>query len=126
TTTADWPSGIYVLRIVRDSDGADNQILLVVRDDTRSSAILYGAAFATYEAYNSYGGKSLYDYNSSGTNTVSGTARAVKVSFDRPFANLSNDNDFYAKSDSAFVYWLEQQGYDVDYEANTDLEHDAA
>jgi hypothetical protein len=126
TTTTDWPSGIYLLRIVRDSDGAENQILLVVRDDTRSSAVLYGVSFATYEAYNSYGGKSLYDYNSSGAQTVSGTARAVKVSFDRPFANSTDDNDYFAKSDYAFVYWLEQQGYDVDYEANTDLEHDAA
>ena len=30
--------------------------------------------FTTYQAYNNYGGKSLYDFNSIGTTTVAGTA----------------------------------------------------
>ena len=32
----------------------------------RTSQLVYGVAFATFEAYNNYGGKSLYDFNSIG------------------------------------------------------------
>jgi len=127
TTTATWPSGIYLLRIVRQDNGSDNHILLVVRDDARHSDLLYGASFSTYEAYNNYGGRSLYDWNSWGGTTVSGTNRAVKVSFDRPFEQpRSGATDWYSKVDYPLVYWLEQSGYDVAYLANTDLERNGS
>jgi hypothetical protein len=123
TTTSNWPSGAYVLRLVRNDTGTDNQILLVVRDDARSSDILYGVGFSTYEAYNNYGGKSLYDFNSSGNTTDAGTTRAVKVSFDRPFEQpRSGLRDWYTRNETGMVSWLEQEGYDVSYIANTDLE----
>ena len=32
-TMSAWPSGVYLLRLVREDTGADNHILLVVRDD---------------------------------------------------------------------------------------------
>ena len=44
TTTTAWPSGVYMLRLVREDTGTDNQILLVVRDDARPSQLLYGVA----------------------------------------------------------------------------------
>lgn len=51
----------------------------------------------TLQAYNNYPndttGKSLYDYNSGTTNTVAGSPRAVKVSFDRPYWGYG-DGDF--------------------------------
>ena len=57
--------------------------------------------FTTYQAYNNWGGKSLYDWNSSGANTVAGTPRAVKVSFDRPYGQVWNPgvHDWYARTD---------------------------
>ena len=122
-TTVSWPSGAYVLRLVRNDTGADNQILLAVRDDARTSDLLYGVGFATYEAYNNYGGKSLYDFNSSGNTTVAGTARAVKVSYDRPFEQpRSGLRDWYTRNETGMVSWLEQEGYDVSYASDTDLE----
>src|SRR5205807_5400123 len=89
--------------------------------------VLYGVPFSTYEAYNNYGGKSLYTFNSTGATTVSGTARAVKVSFDRPFAEVSQGNreDWFTRADYSMVSWLESQGYDVSYTAVTDLETSA-
>ena len=123
STTTSWPTGIYVLRIVRQDTGTDNQILFVVRDDSSHSALVYGTAMSTFEAYNNYGGKSLYTFNSIGNVTVSGTARAVKVSFDRPFEQpRSGLRDWYTNTEFATVYWLEQMGYDVSYMSNTDLE----
>ena len=124
STTTAWPSGIYIVKLVRSDNGAQNEILFVVREDGRASKLLYGVPFATYEAYNNYGGKSLYDYNSSGPTTVSGGPRAVKVSFDRPFAqppNITAFNDWYTKADYPLVSFLERQGYDVAYTSNLDI-----
>ncbi len=123
TTTASWPTGVYMIRIVRDDSNSDNQILLTVRDDSSHSQLLYGVGYSTFQAYNNYGGKSLYDSNSFGNTTVAGTARAVKVSFDRPFEQpRSGQRDWYTNDGYPMVYWLESQGYDVAYISNTDLE----
>lgn len=124
STTADWTSGVYVARLVRNDTGTDNQVLFVVRDDTRgASDILYGVGMATFQSYNNYGGKSLYDFNSTGNNTVAGTPRAVKVSYDRPFEEpRSGLRDWYTRTEIATVAWLEQSGYDVTYASNTDLD----
>jgi hypothetical protein len=127
TTTNSWPTGVYLVRLVRNDNGAENEILFVVRDDSRATPVLYGIPFSTYEAYNNYGGKSLYSFNSTGSNTVAGTPRAVKVSFDRPFeqartAATTNFNDWYTRTDYELVSWLERSGYDVSYQAVTDME----
>jgi hypothetical protein len=122
TTTRSWPSGVYVLRIVRVDNGADNQILFVVRDDGRHPDLIYGTGMTTFQAYNNYEGRSLYDFNSFGSNTVAGTPRAVKVSFDRPFEQpRSGLRDWYTRTEIATVAWLEQNGYDVSYISDGDL-----
>ncbi|HEX5415421.1 MAG TPA: N,N-dimethylformamidase beta subunit family domain-containing protein, partial [Chloroflexota bacterium] len=84
----------------------------VVRDDGRTASLLYQNSVNTYEAYNNWGGYSLYSYNSSGGN------RAYKVSFDRPYrADGSGD---YFGWEVYFVQWAEQQGFDLTY--STDLD----
>ncbi len=125
STTPDWPSGVYFARLVRTDNGSDNHVLFVVRDDLRTADLVHAVSFTTYQAYNNYGGKSLYDWNSTGvgSNTVSGAPRAVKVSFDRPFVqSVLNDRDFYPHTDLLLVKWLEASGYDIKYLSNTDLE----
>ena len=39
-------------------------ILLAVRNDGRQPDVLYGLAFTTFQAYNNYGDRSLYECNS--------------------------------------------------------------
>ncbi|MDX6490559.1 MAG: hypothetical protein QOD43_804, partial [Gaiellaceae bacterium] len=131
TTTSAWPTGVYIVRLVRDDDGAENMILFVVRDDGRATPLLYGVPFSTYEGYNNYGGKSLYGFNSSGATTVARGPQAVKVSFDRPFeqartASTTNFADWYTRSDYPAVFWLERSGYDVGYQSSTDMELNGA
>jgi hypothetical protein len=127
TTTSSWTSGVYMVHLVRLDTGTDNQIMFVVRDDARASDLLYGVAMATYQSYNNYGGKSLYTFNSQGSTTVSGTARAVKVSYDRPFEQpRSGLRDWFTRNESAMVSWLEQQGDDVSYISDTDLDQNGA
>ncbi len=131
TTTSAWPSGAYIARLVRTDNGAENEILFVVRNDSSSSALFYGVPFATYEAYNNYGGKSFYGYNSTGPNTVAKTPQAVKVSFDRPFEQARTTangsfNDWFTHTDLAAISWLERSGYDVTYQSDTDMETNGA
>ena len=117
TTTVSWTSGVYLVRLVREDTGSDASVIFVVRDDGRASDLVYGVPLNTYQAYNNYGGKSLYDFNSSG-------GKAVKVSFNRPYANpgASSLHDWYTRADLPLVSWLEQSGYDVSYGADNDLE----
>jgi|GEM_PF-590307 len=123
TTTTAWTSGVYWLHLIRDDNGTDNSILLVVRKDGSTSQMIYGLPTSTYQAYNNYGGKSLYTFNSSGDPTVSGATRAVKVSYDRPYTESYNGQvDFFTYADMPNVGFLERQGYDVTYITSTDME----
>ncbi|TME11845.1 MAG: hypothetical protein E6I70_16670, partial [Chloroflexi bacterium] len=69
-------------------------------------------------------GKSLYEYNSYGPNTVAGTPRAVKVSFDRPFSD-DGSADFFSW-EVQFVRWIERTGYDVTYSTDLDTHTNGA
>ncbi|HET9593674.1 MAG TPA: PKD domain-containing protein, partial [Solirubrobacterales bacterium] len=64
---------------------------------------------------NNYNGHSLYRFNSAGFTTVTGTSRAVKVSFDRPYVNSFDEANWFLKADFPMVSWLEREGYEVDY-----------
>jgi hypothetical protein len=121
TTSSAWPSGVYWLRLVRDDNNTDNSILLVVRKDGSTSPVLYTLPTSTYQAYNNYGGKSLYTWNSSGANTIAGTPRAVKVSYDRPYVQGYNgQSDYFPYADLPNVGFLERQGYDTTYITSTE------
>ena len=61
------------------ASGKQRYIVFVVRDDTRQSDFLFSAR-EQVQAYNNWGGKSIYDFNSSG-------GRASRVSFNRPYAS---------------------------------------
>ncbi|HEY3183437.1 MAG TPA: Ig-like domain-containing protein, partial [Gaiellaceae bacterium] len=128
TTSSSWPSGVYLLRLVRGDNGLDYEFPVVVRDDASHSALLYGLPFTTYQAYNNYGGKSLYGYNSTGADTVANSARAVKVSFDRPYVQPRDATipNWYARADYPTISWLERSGYDVTYSGSDDLESGGA
>jgi hypothetical protein len=110
-------SGVYVAKLNATDTGIENRVVFVVRDDNRvpESRVLLVLPTATYLAYNTWGGKSLYFDKNGGANTVAGTPRAVKVSFDRPLDNNESDRDRYFGPDFHTVQWLEQQGYDVSY-----------
>ena len=78
TIPDDWVSGVYLAKLT-GSSGKQSYIIFVVRDDDRVSDFLFISSVNTFHAYNNWGGKSLYGFNSSG-----GIA-AVKVSFNRPY-----------------------------------------
>ena len=79
---------------------------------------------ADYEAYNTWGCKSLYYDACGGANTIAGDGRAVAVSFDRPQAEGEQRNATTSSAPTTSrSYWLEQQGYNVTY--TDDIQTDA-
>jgi hypothetical protein len=98
-TTTSWPSGYYVVWLTEHgvTEGYTGYIPFVVRDDGSTADILYQVPFSTYQAYNAWGGKSLYEYNSPG-------GRAHKVSFDRPYDHDDGLGLFYS-GDYNMIRW---------------------
>ncbi len=98
----------------------DSHIVFVVRDDARPRDILALLPTNNWQAYNYYTGRSLYTYNSRYNNNGSivpatGTERAAKVSFDRPYNNDIADYNWVLRTEFPMIYWLERHGYDVSY-----------
>lgn len=114
---ASWTDGVYLAVISSDAK-YQNYVPFVVRDDARKAGLVYQQPVNTYQAYNSWGGKSLYTYNSLAA------ARAYKVSFDRPYAD-DGSGDYFGW-ETYLLSWLEQQGYDVTYITDVDADGNAA
>jgi len=129
----DWASGVYLARLTGEGDGKQSFVPFVVRERlgskvARRAPILIQCSINTWQAYNNWGGKSLYDFNSFG-------GRASRVSFDRPYAVTvesapgAGAGEFLgcthapraAGWDYPFVRWIERQGYDVAYTTNVDV-----
>jgi N,N-dimethylformamidase beta subunit-like, C-terminal len=133
TVPAAWITGTYVA-VMRPAGGEPQWATFVVREPQiaggapsaappgpqRRAPILFVSSVTTEQAYNAWGGRSLYADNSSGAPTVAGTARAVKVSFDRPYLRTRGAGAHLAW-ELPFVRWQEAHGYDVGYCADLDL-----
>ncbi len=122
-------TGVYVAKLTTTgTNPIDNQIVFVVRDDnaTVKSKILFVLPTADYQAYNTWGGKSLYFDRLGGADTVAGTPRAVKVSFDRPLFESNDDRNRLFGPDLETLYWLEKQGYDVAYTDDVSVHQNGA
>ncbi|MES2355817.1 MAG: DUF4082 domain-containing protein [Pseudomonadota bacterium] len=118
----DWVSGFYVAKLTDAISGKQTYIWFVVRDDSSRSDLVFQSAFTTFLAYNEYGCPgslySLYPFNS--TNGQ----QAQKVSFDRPFAQVTINPGHYNNPlcyEYNMIRWLEAQGYDVSYITNMDV-----
>jgi len=118
---ADATSGIYFARAVRSDTGGASHIVFVVRDDAGTSKMLFQTSDTTWQAYNNYGGNSLYAGSGPGTGGAS-DGRAYKVSYNRPFNTRAVDNgqDWLFNAEYPMVRWLEANGYDVSYFTGVD------
>ena len=107
-------SGLYLVKITRD-DGTAATAPLVIEDD-RPAALLFQSSVTTAQAYNPWGGESLYEDES---RTVNG-AMATAVSFDRPYAYDGGSGEVL-RWEALFARFLERNGYDVSYTTNLDV-----
>ena len=130
TVPSDAVSGIYIAHLVRNDTGGSSQIPFVVRNDASHSDILLSTSDATWEAYNAYGGNSLYTCT---VNCPPGNPLAYKgayaVSYNRPWdGSLATDNgqSYLYYAEYQMVSFLEKNGYDVSYTTSSDVDRDGS
>jgi len=108
-------SGIYFAKVIRSDTGGASHIVFVVRDDVSHSDLLFQTSDTTWQAYNQYGGNSLYVGSPAG--------RAYKVSYNRPITvRGTSSEDSVFNAEYPMVRWLEANGYDVSYMAGIDTD----
>jgi hypothetical protein len=125
-----WTSGYYVAKLTRE-DGFERYVIFVVRDPRSTAPILMQASITTWQAYNDWGGKSLYrtiDFNTASPafNTKVSDVRAGVVSFDRPYQTsheMDGAGEFFVW-EANMVRWLEREGYHVTYATDLELHAD--
>ena len=117
---ANATSGIYLAKLVRADTGGASHIVFIVRNDAGASNLLFQTSDTTWQAYNDYGGNSLYSGAPAG--------RAYKVSYNRPFNTRGNQYSraWLFGAEYPMVRWLEANGYDVSYLSGVDTERSAA
>jgi Domain of unknown function (DUF4082)/Bacterial Ig domain/Purple acid Phosphatase, N-terminal domain len=113
---ADATSGIYFAKLVRQDTLGASHVFFIVRDDDGRSDLLFQTADTTWQAYNNYGGNSLYVGAPAG--------RAYKVSYNRPFTTREVSEGARASwvfnAEYPMVRWLEANGYNVSYSTGVD------
>jgi hypothetical protein len=141
-----WCSGVHLARLTECEGGTQSYILFVVRDDAGDADALVQLPVTTYQAYNYWGGKSLYHW---GSDWGFPGERASQVSFNRPYAanaqnpaaaygmgageflaNLQPHPDTYGPCNAGWdvnmVRWLEREGWHVAYSTNLDTHRNGA
>ncbi|MEO5925045.1 MAG: N,N-dimethylformamidase beta subunit family domain-containing protein [Bryobacteraceae bacterium] len=114
-------SGVYFAKLTATAGlSGSSHIVFIVRDDSGASDILYQTSDTTWQAYNEWGGNSLY--------TGSPAGRAYKVSYNRPFATriVGGGQDWYFANEYPMVRWLESNGYNISYTTGVDTDRRGA
>jgi hypothetical protein len=117
--TTDWRPGDYLVRL-DGSNGAQQFVPLTVRTVSNQGRIVIVNAVTTWQAYNTWGGYSLYR---GPTGKYSERARAV--SFDRPYTSdtMAGAGDFLF-FELPFVLFAERSGHKLGYATDVDLHAD--
>ncbi len=134
TVDCQWPASFRVITDKRYLPGqylvrlenAEHQFRFVpflVRDDSSKAAFVYMSSVTTWQAYNTWGGFSLYRQATPvGSITVNDANRAVRVSFNRPydkaFANGAAD---FVGNEFPLLFLAEELGLDLAYWTDIDL-----
>ena len=121
-------SGVYFAHIYRtDGVSDENQIPFVVTNNASTSDIVMMTNDETWQAYNDWGGYSLYS-GSAGDSADSqlDSGRAVEVSYNRPFATRFDSIDPYGRTfffadEFPMIEFLEENGYNVTYVSQADV-----
>jgi hypothetical protein len=117
--TTGWTSGLYVAVATPAGRPTPHRAApFVVCDPTSDASIVMQVPFFTYQAYNAWGGSSLYDFNTPG-------GRAASVDLGRPFDGFDGAGFLYY-GDWQLAAWLERHGYPVAYVSSMDTHRDSS
>jgi methionine-rich copper-binding protein CopC len=126
-------SGVYFAKLTRtDGTSGANQIPFVVTNNSSHSDIAFMTSDETWQAYNDYGGYSVYTGNATGTPwccSAQNPGRAVQVSYNRPFLDREDTpfgQDYFFYAEFPMIQFLEKNGYDVSYVSQIDVAQSSA
>jgi hypothetical protein len=105
------PSGVFIAKLSADT-GAKSDCIFIVRA-AGPTPLLVEIPTASYEAYNAWGGDSLYPGGSKPVG-LTGTSQGVEVSYDRPYDSQTGAGQFFVR-EVAMVRFLERYGYPASY-----------
>lgn len=129
TVPSNAVSGVYIAYLERNDTGGASHIAFVVRNDASTSDLLVQTSDATWQAYNNYGGNSLYrcTTNSCSPNGPFGYQPAQKVSYNRPMLTAaSSPPSWLMSAEYPMIRFLERLGYNTSYTSQVDTETRAA
>lgn len=127
TLTSDYPPGQYLVRL-ETTKGHYRFVPFLVRDDNSHATYLYMSSVNTWQAYNTWGGFSLYhETNQSGDVVLSNASRAVRVSFNRPYnVKFANGAADFIGNEYPLLFLAEKMGLNMAYWTNIDLDQRGA
>jgi hypothetical protein len=111
--TADWPEGAYLLRLDAEN-GYHRYVPMIVRSASAAGCTLLMHGAATWQAYNVWGGYSLYQGESGAYAT-----RSLAVSFDRPYDGSGAEK--FLVYERALVVLAERLGIPLAYTTGLDV-----
>ncbi|GGJ28542.1 hypothetical protein GCM10010121_044860 [Streptomyces brasiliensis] len=114
--TTGWPEGAYLLRLDADN-GHQRYVPLIVRSTRTAGRTVLMHAPATWQAYNRWGGYSLYAGESGAY-----ADRSLAVSFDRPYDDSGAEK--FLVYERAAVVLAERLGIPLAYTTGTDVDRD--
>ncbi|MCU1456085.1 MAG: hypothetical protein JWL73_177 [Actinomycetia bacterium] len=113
TIGTDWYPGDYLLKLVGGGP-AQHYVPITVRDDSSHAAVEIVNAVTTWQAYNFWGGYSLYKGP-----RADPSLRSNIVSFDRPYDGTGAGE--FVGNEYPLVSLAEQMGLDVTYVTSVDV-----
>ena len=122
----DAVSGVYIAHLVNNvNPDIESHITFVVRDDASDSDIVLQTNDTTWQAYNQYGGNSLYRCGADvcPTGNPSGYKAAYSVSYNRPL-QTERDSQYsalFGGAEYGMIRFLEASGYDLSYMSGVDV-----
>ncbi|HVN13033.1 MAG TPA: N,N-dimethylformamidase beta subunit family domain-containing protein [Kineosporiaceae bacterium] len=111
--TTGWPEGAYLLRV--DTATASRLVPVTLRSASARGRLLLVQSAMTWQAYNSWGGGSLYDGGEGSFGD-----RSLAVSFDRPYVDAYGAGRF-AYYDLPILRVAERLGLPLAYATDYDL-----
>ncbi|KAE8764332.1 N,N-dimethylformamidase beta subunit family domain-containing protein [Georgenia thermotolerans] len=114
--TAGWAPGNYLIRLTADS-GGQTYVPLTLRTPDAAGRVLILNAVTTWQAYNGWGGRSLYK------GPRGYPDRSYAVSFDRPY-DRNDGTGLYLIDELPAVRLAERSGINLGYLTDVDLDRD--
>jgi len=113
------PTGVYIAKLSARTGESDCLFVVLA---AVPQPLLAQLPTSTYEAYNAWGGDSLYPGGADRVR-ITGTTQGVEVSYQRPYDSVTGAGQFFAR-DVAMIRFLERYRYPVSYTTSESVDAD--